>query len=121
MSRQKKLPTQLALRFDRKEGQRLAQMGTEQALYATAALPWVQRAERWLTLRVDPFTSDHLVEDIGLPTGKPGQNANNCVGALIRAWAGRGRIERAGFVAARRVESHGRLVSMWRRSGSYEG
>ncbi|MGZ6360912.1 MAG: hypothetical protein ACXWP0_04425, partial [Ktedonobacterales bacterium] len=96
------LPTQaqLPMHFDHREGQRLAQIGTEQALYATAALPWVERAERWLTLRSEPFTSEHLVEAIGLPH-EVATNANNCVGGLIRAWAQRRRIERVGYVTAR--------------------
>ena len=116
--KQKALPTQLALRFDRKEGQRRAQQGTEQALYATAALPWVQRAERWLAVRVDPFTSEHLVEAIGLPDGQVGMNKNNAVGALVRAWAQRKCIDRVGYSPARRVESHGALLSVWRRRGT---
>ena len=112
--RRKRLPSQLS--FDFAEGQRRQAVGAQMAI--DAALPWALQAERWLALREDAFTSEHLVASIGLPRGAVGVNQNNAVGALMRAWSRRGAIRRVGYTASTRVESHGALLSLWRRVAS---
>ena len=112
--RKKAMPQQLA--FDFAEGQRRQAAGAQMAI--DAALPWALQAERWLTSREDAFTSEHVVAAIGLPRGVVGVNQNNAVGALIRAWSRRGAIRRVGYTASTRVESHGALLSLWKRVAS---
>jgi len=87
------------------------------ALAADAAPAWLDDA--WLAL-VDlvrsgrDFTSEDVVERVGLPRGTPGTNRNNAVGALFSAAAREGLIVRAGFRKATRPDLHARLLTVWR-------
>lgn len=103
------------LTFDLAESRRRRDSGQAQALWS--AEPWRVRAERWLKARTEPFTSEALVADVGLPTGAVKANRNNSVGALISNWSRRKLIRRVGYAPSRRVESHGALLSVWEPTG----
>ena len=104
------------LTFDLAESRRRKDSGMAQALWT--AEPWRVRADNWLKTRTEPFTSEALVADVGLPTGKVKANTNNSVGALISNWSRRKLIRRVGYAPSRRVESHGALLSVWEPTGS---
>jgi hypothetical protein len=97
-------------------GQQLRADGEQRAL--TAASTWRDRALaslRALAASGDPFTSEHVVERVGLPTKTVTSNANNAVGALISMASKRGLIEPTGrLVPSQRPSSHGATLREWR-------
>lgn len=103
-----------AIVLDQRESERLADLGTEAALFGHVGMSWTERAARWLALRREPFTSEDVVLAIGLPAGEVGTHKNNAVGALMRAWSRTGRIAFESYARARRVESHGARLTVWR-------
>jgi hypothetical protein len=96
-------------------GEQLKQDGM--SLAAQAAADWLDDA--WLALvelvrTGRDFTSEEVVERVGLPRGTPGTNRNNAVGALFAAAAREGIITRVGFRKAVRPDLHARLLTVWR-------
>lgn len=72
---------------------------------------WAHRAARWIGDQPigSSFTADHLIDALGLPEG-----SENQVGATIRAWSSAKIIRPEGVTKARRKESHGRLIRVWK-------
>jgi len=93
-------------------GEELANIGTATALVNKDY--WSDKADAWLAgLPFDTlFTSEDLVNTIGLPT-HAGLNANNAIGAKMRTWSHQKMITRVGFEKATRSVSHGRFIAVW--------
>jgi len=88
---------------------------------AVAAVPtWAAQA-RWaidiLAATGADFTSEDLVDLVGLPRGRPGTNRNNAVGAAFSGAARRGVIHEVGRRNASRPALHARRLTVWRGSG----
>lgn len=95
-------------------GEQLKLFGMEQAL--AAAPDWAAQARvviRVLAMSGQPFTSEDLVEAIGLPRGHVGQHRNNAVGAAFSAAARKGEITRIGYAKADRHTLHAAVISVW--------
>ncbi len=91
-------------------GAALRDVGTSYA-WAAESEAWKEAAERgldYLIRRGTTFTADALRELVGDPPGP------NSLGALFRAAAQQGRIERVGFQPATRPERHAAIQSIWR-------
>jgi hypothetical protein len=77
---------------------------------------WTQRATgALLTLAQSgrQFTSDDLVEIVGLPAGTTRTAANNAVGALFARYSRKHLITSCGVKATDRSSSHGRSIRIW--------
>lgn len=82
---------------------------------------WAERAKttiQQLASTGENFTADDIIQRVGLPTRYLGMNANNAVGAAVSASARRKEIKRVGFTTANRASSHGRVLSIWRGTGT---
>lgn len=88
----------------RDRGQQLALDATDGWWRSTAAA-----AVEHLASTGEPFTAEH-VRDLGV--GEPRSQA--AWGALIRAYARRGMVERVGYRPASRPEAHARALAVWR-------
>ena len=69
---------------------------------------WLDRAADVLDRLIDegrPFTVDDVIVECG---------PSPAAGGLIRAATVAGRIARVDFVPSRRIQAHGRYVSLWR-------
>ena len=95
-------------------GEVLADIGTRLALIEKSL--WSADAEMWLIKlqRGTRFTSENLIEAIGLP-GEGTTNSNNAVGAKIREWSNDQAISRIGFQRATRLTSHARAIALWEK------
>jgi hypothetical protein len=96
-------------------GDALKQEGMTRAL--DAAAQW--RARAWLAMHElaadgEPFTSEDLVELVGLPRRVEGANTNNAVGAIFSAASRRRLIERVGIRNARRPALHAAALTVWK-------
>ena len=104
-------------RWDRAEGQRRKAEGQAQALSPEDLEPWKDRfraeVRRLAQAGPAPFTSEDVVDAVGLPSGDVGQHANNAVGAMMGAMAKAGVIRRKGYTTSRRPVSHGAVLSEW--------
>lgn len=98
------------------EGMALKDHG--QAAAAEAALPWFDKGVRWIASKppYTSFTSDDLVEALGLPTEDVGTNKNNAVGALFSYAVKQDLINRRGYRPSTRKSNHAAVVSVWIRS-----
>lgn len=97
-------------------GDRARDAGMAQALEPAHSRSWADDAFDWLYEQPygRRFTSEDLVGAIGLPSGMPGTNINNAVGAVISGFARRGLIAFTGErVRSRRVSSHSAEVKVW--------
>jgi len=99
------------------DGRKRKQRGMKQALQPDALADWkdafYKAAER-LGRSGDAFTSEDVLEIVGLPTGEIGQHANNAVGAMMNALARRGVIRKTGrHVPSKRPSSHGTEINEW--------
>jgi hypothetical protein len=90
----------------------------------TAALntwePWRHSAEAAIVKLADagaPFTSDDLVDAVGLPA----LSSTNALGALFAGAARRGLIVRVGYTPSRRASRHNSVVAVWQGTGSEDG
>lgn len=96
-------------------GENLKDSGQDQAL--TAQELWRNEAELAavaLARSREAFTSEDIISLVGLPTGEPGTNRNNAVGALMTALCRQGMIQKTGRrVKARRVSSHAAELTEW--------
>lgn len=61
-----------------------------------------------------PFTSEDVLDVVGLPSGETGQHKNNAVGAMMYGLARRGLIKKTGrHVQSRRAHSHAAELTQW--------
>ena len=103
--------------FDPVEGHRRKEEGMRQAEQA----PDVQTWKRWFRIVLEefadlgqPFTSEDIIEQIGLPRRNVQTNANNAVGAMISGAARRKVIRKTGrHRLSRRPSSHGAELTEW--------
>ena len=105
---------------DSEEGQRRKREGMARALAAAAAAAWRADAQivlRNLALAGEPFTSETIIEQIGLPSGQVGQHRNNAMGGLLSGAARRGQIRAVGWTYARRATSHAEKLTLWKGTG----
>lgn len=86
-------------------------------LATTGAPTWTQLARsavQALAARPDPFTSEDVIDLVGLPRPGSGANRNNAVGAIMSGCARAGMIKKTGqYVETRRPTSHARIVAVW--------
>ena len=60
------------------------------------------------------FTSEDILERVGLPSGEVKRDGNNAVGALMNGMAKREIIRKAGYhTNSRRSMSHGAELTVW--------
>lgn len=91
--------------------------GMARALSAQDVVPWPQRAREWIAA-LPPgaeLTSELLTAAVGLPRD-PDANANNAVGAAMRAAATTGLLVKVGYTQATRKRSHARVLTVWART-----
>lgn len=63
------------------------------------------------------FTSEDVVDAVGLPTGEHGMNRNNAVGAMMSGLARRGLIRKTSRrVPSARPSSHAAELVVWERA-----
>ncbi len=97
------------------EGQSLKTAGMN--LATSGAPTWTQLARaavEWLAARPDPFTSEDVIDIVGVPRPDAGANRNNAVGAVMSGCARAGIIRKTGqYVETRRPTSHARIVAQW--------
>ncbi len=61
-----------------------------------------------------PFTSEDVIDAVGLPSGDIGKDANNAVGAMMTAMAKQGVIRKTGNrVPSKRPTSHAAELTEW--------
>jgi hypothetical protein len=98
------------------DGPALKAAGMEQA--TSAAGSWVETAldaVAQLAATGRDFTSEDVIELVGVPHVGGGANRNNAVGAMMSAAAKAGLARKTGrYVEARRPVSHARVVAVWR-------
>lgn len=97
------------------EGLRLKAEGQQLAL--DAAVPWKDQAREAIERLADSdfeFTSEHVIDIVGLPREDVGTNRNNAVGAAMTAAARAGLIFKVGYTTCKRPSSHGRVVTKWK-------
>ena len=91
-------------------------LGVGQALAASDVQEWkVQFRKRAMFLAAtgDPFTSEDIIEYVGLPRDSE-MNANNAVGAMMNALAKEGVIRKTKErQVSKRPQSHGREIAVW--------
>lgn len=90
------------------------------ALSSDAGSEWAERARVWVwNLSLDVrFTSEDIVEAIGLPRGDVGSNQNNAVGGTMNAIARAGLARSTGeYVKSKRPSSHSAVIALWVRTG----
>lgn len=74
-----------------------------------------------LCMNRERFTSEDVVERVGLPTGEVGINHNNAVGAMMTGLARQGIIRKTGERrASRRPSSHGAELIVWCAGWQYD-
>jgi hypothetical protein len=97
------------------DGDQLKADGMAQAIRAVPT--WAEQARVALTILArlgQDFTSEDLVDMVGLPRGKPETNRNNAVGAVFSGAARQGWIHEVGRRNARRPALHARRLTVWR-------
>lgn len=93
----------------RDEGMALAEQGTREQ-YRKEFRAAVEK----LAATGTPFTSEDVINIVGLPSGREGLHKNNAVGALIAGCAKRGVIVRHGDTTqSRRATSHAAELTYW--------
>lgn len=102
--------------FDPAEGKRRKEEGMAVAK-EHAELTWKEAFYEVATTFAasgHPFTSEDVIERVGLPTGDVGLHRNNAVGAMMNALARRGIIVKTGrHVPSKRAVSHGAELTEW--------
>ena len=91
-------------------------MGTAVALTASDIQDWktqFRRHARILAALGEPFTSEDIIEHVGLPRNSE-MNQNNAVGAMMNALAKEGVIRKTKERRlSKRPLSHGREIAVW--------
>jgi hypothetical protein len=67
----------------------------------------------FLRLTMLGFTTEDVIDRVGLPRGVIGTNLNNAVGAWASREAKAGRIRQIDTVPSRRRTSHGAKIALW--------
>ncbi len=95
--------------FDYAKGRKRKERGISRVMGNVENEAWKDAATRWILKQNDGvlFTSDDLVEAVGLP---PSVNA---VGAFLHTMGRKGWIVKRGFKPATRVSRHGGIVALW--------
>lgn len=99
-------------------GEQLALEGMALALSRDDTIPWQERFRRVVQQMPTgyTFTSETVVELIGLPSGEAAANRNNAVGAMMNALARAGYIHKTGNrTKSVRKELHAAEVNVWVR------
>jgi hypothetical protein len=108
------------------DGHVLKALGMEAAELGSAA--WAAQARaaiKHLAQQPVTFTSEDVIDLVGLPWPDAGANRNNAVGAIMSGAARAGVIYKTGtYVETRRPSSHARIVAVWKgtrpgRSGAH--
>ena len=91
-------------------------MGTAVALSASDIQDWKTQFRRHATFLAalgEPFTSEDIIEHVGLPRNSE-MNQNNAVGAMMTALAKEGVIRKTKErQVSKRPQSHGREIAVW--------
>jgi len=77
---------------------------------------WTERATGALLALAESrrqFTSDDLIDIVGLPAGSTRTAANNAIGALFARYSRKKVIVSFGVKATDRSSSHGRAIRIW--------
>lgn len=102
---------------DAAEARRLRDAGMTAAVEAADLAVWRAQfqAEAMRLADAGPglFTSEDVLEAVGLPRGGISQHRNNAVGGLMGGLAKAGLIRRAGYVQSRRPTSHAHVLTAW--------
>lgn len=103
-------------------GQMLKAEGQALALSPDSLDLWRRKFRYWAGILADTpgryFTSEDVVDLVGLPTGGRAMNANNAVGAMMNALARKGVIVKTSERRpSRRASSHGAELVVWKGSG----
>lgn len=105
------------LRRDLPAGRAARDAGQQQALERDDIAVWREEFRlavyRMATASPTPFTSEDVLETVGLPRGEIGQHRNNAVGALMAGMARKGVIRRFGYTQSTRPSSHAAVLSQW--------
>ena len=99
-------------------GLALKQRGMKQALRPDALAEWKDEFRAYIQSMPhdSEFTSEDVVDAVGLPSGDVRMNANNAVGAMMNGLARRGLIAKTGVrVQSKRPSSHGAELILWVR------
>ena len=95
----------------------LKERGMEQAKAAYDVQAWKQRfvaAVKHLVEKGHRFTSEDVIDLVGLPRTDGVMNANNAVGAMMNALARRKVIVKTSHrTQSARASSHGREIAVW--------
>lgn len=98
-------------------GLELKRTGMARALKPDLLAEWKQNfrdAVHVLAREGYPFTSEDVIERVGLPSGDVGTNANNAVGAMMNGLARKGVIRKTGERRlSKRPSSHGAEIAVW--------
>lgn len=97
------------------EGRALGEQGQDQAASSRAAAQWwaaAWQALLQLAASGEPFTSEHITEQVGLPR-RSATGANSAMGALIGTASRAGIIRLVGSTTAARPISHGAQIGLW--------
>ena len=94
--------------------EQLANNGGQAALLAAST--WSEKADVWFESLMpgETFTSEDLTNAIGFPE-QSNPNANNAVGAKVRAWSHSHRVDRRGYMRTIRTISHARVIVLWEK------
>lgn len=91
--------------------------GIAKALSPDELNDWKRRFERAAKLFADegePFTSEDIVDLVGLPRGNINKDRNNAVGAMMNSLAKRRIIKKTGrHVLSKRPTSNGAELNEW--------
>ena len=95
--------------------------GMQRALEADDVQAWktrfAQAAER-IAATGAHFTSEDVVDEVGLPRGETGMNLNNAVGAMMNALARKGVIVKTDERRmSKRSSSNGAELAVWHKPG----
>lgn len=93
--------------------------GMELALSPEPLTDWKAQFRRWIIQQAQgsTFTSEDVLDAVGLPSGKVAMNANNAVGAMISGMARKQLIAKTGRrVYSTRKSSHAAELIVWERT-----
>ena len=100
------------------EGKILKEEGMDLAL-SNADYSWKEEFRDVVLGLLDgkEFTSEDVIEVVGLPNGGPGLHKNNAVGAVMAGLAKQGHIAKTGrHVSSRTKSSHAAELTVWTRT-----
>ena len=102
-------------------GLALKERGMKQALKPDVLAAWKDEFRAYISSMPhdSEFTSEDVVDAVGLPSGDVRMNANNAVGAMMNGLARKGVIAKTGLhVQSKRPSSHGAELILWVRRAS---